>query len=457
MDLVIKNGLVVSSTETLKADIYILDGKINQIVSTETEKPKIKAKEEINADGMLIMPGGVDVHTHLDMPFMGTFSTDDFNTGSIAAAYGGTTSLIDYIIPQIGQSLSESINIWHQKAKNKSIIDYSFHMAIIPPIDKAIAELAELKRQGITSIKCFLAYKNTLMIDDKSLIMLMQEAKKQGILVCIHAEDGESIEALTKKHLQEQKTAPIYHALSRPSDLEEKAVEKVLEFAKQVNIPIYFVHLSTKDAFMHIEKARTLGQKVYTETCPQYLTLTQDEYLKPGFEGAKYVMSPPLREKQHKNYLLNSLNESIDVIATDHCPFNFTKEKQSGINDFTKIPNGAPGIETRMSLMFNEMVIKKGLSLNKFVELNCTKPAQIFGLKNKGDIKTGMDADIVIWNPLTKWEINVKELHQNVDYTPFENYTVTGKPVTVILRGNIIIRNGDLVENSCYGEFVKRT
>ena len=455
MDLIIKNGTVISSKETKTADIYIKNGKITDIIKNKIDYFSENCRI-IDASSKLVMPGGVDVHTHLDMPFMGTKSVDDFETGTIAAAYGGTTSIIDYVMPQKNQSLIEALDIWHGKAKNKAVIDYGFHMAIVPPIEKALKELPELAKQGITSIKCFLAYKNSLMISDSDLFRLFQEAKKTGVLVCIHAENGEVIDLLTKQNLQKNKIKPIYHALSSPAILEGESAARVLKLAKITDIPVYFVHLSTKDALKEIKTARKNGQKVFAETCPQYLFLSQENYLKPDFEGAKYVMSPPLREFSHQKYLLNAIEKNeIDVIATDHCPFNFNKEKQMGKDDFTKIPNGIPGIETRLPLIFSEMVIKESISLNKFVELNCTNPAKIFGMPNKGDIVVGMDADIAIWDPDIKWTIKAENLHQNVDYTPFEGFEIQGKPITVISRGNIIIENQELKAKAGQGQFLK--
>ncbi|MFH0702827.1 MAG: dihydropyrimidinase [bacterium] len=462
MDLIIKNGTVISSKKTIQADICIKDGKITNIIPNNIKKNLVScikngSVKEIDASNKLVMPGGVDVHTHLDMPFMGTFSNDDFETGTIAAAYGGNTSIIDYIIPQQDQSLIEALSIWHKKAENKAVIDYGFHVAIVPPVEKAINELSEMVNQGVTSIKCFLAYKNFLMISDGDLFRLFQEAKKLGILVCIHAENGEIIDLLANQYLQESKIKPIYHALSRPAILEGEAVQRVLKLAELADVPVYFAHLSTKDALREIKRARKKHRIVYAETCPQYLFLTQDKYSEPGFKGAKYVMSPPLREKKHTKYLLKALKKNeIDVIATDHCPFNFSKEKQLGKDDFTKIPNGIPGIETRLPLMFQEMVTERKLSLNEFVEINCTKPAKIFKMPNKGDIEVGMDADIVIWDTDLKWTIKARDLHQNVDYTPFENCKITGKPITVILRGNIIIENNELKAKPGQGKFLKR-
>lgn len=458
MELVIKNGNIVTSQETKKADIYINNGiisaispHINHVIGNDRNIP------EIDAAGKFVLPGGVDVHTHLDMPFMGAFSTDDFYTGTVAAAFGGTTSIIDYIIPQQNQSLTDAINVWHEKAQNKAVIDYGFHLAVVPPVDNLLSELPLLAEQGITSVKCFLAYKNALMLDDASLFRLLQEATKNQILVCVHAENGEVIDVLTKQFLSEGKTEPIYHALSRPAVLEGEAAGRVLKLAKLADTPVYFVHLSSKDALKEIKRARKDNQKVFAETCPQYFLLGQEKYLEQDFNGAKYVMSPPLREPEHLNAMLRAiLRNRIDVIATDHCPFNFNKEKQLGRSDFTKIPNGIPGIETRMPLLFSELVINKKMSINKFVDITCTKPAQIFGMKSKGDIKTGMDADIAIWDTNFKWSISAKELHQNVDYSPFEDFAVTGKPVTVLSRGNIIIENNELKTQDRNGKFISR-
>ena len=458
MELIIKNGNIVTSQETKQADIYIKNGKISAIASDLSLVTGVERNiPEIDATGKFVLPGGVDVHTHLDMPFMGTYSTDDFYSGTVAAAFGGTTSIIDYIIPEKSQPLIDAINIWHEKAKKKAVIDYGFHLAIVPPVENLLKELPTLAEQGITSIKCFLAYKNSLMLDDGSLFKLLQETSKNKILVCIHAENGEVIDVLTKQYLEEGKTDPIYHALSRPAILEGEAVTRVLKLAKLAEAPVYFVHLSTKDALKEIKKAQKNHQKVFAETCPQYFLLPQNKYLEPDFNGAKYVMSPPLREPEHLEAVFKAIKRNrIDVLATDHCPFNFYKEKQLGRQDFTKIPNGIPGIETRMPLLFSEMVVKNNISINKFVEITCTKPAQIFGMRTKGDLKPGMDADIAIWDKDFKWTISSKDLHQNVDYTPFENYTVTGKPVSVLSRGTIIIENNELKAQPGDGQFLSR-
>ena len=459
MNLLIKNGTVVTSREVKQADILIRQGKIDSLLNSFPRGAYDEglADKVIDAANMLVMPGGVDAHTHLDMPFMGTHSSDDFKTGTVAAAMGGTTSIIDYVIPQKGESLKEAVDKWHKKAAGKAVIDYSFHVAVVPPVDKILQDFKYLVKSGITSIKCFLAYKDSLMISDTDLFKLLAEAKKHKILVNIHAENGEIIDFLTKKHLKEGKTEPIYHANSRPSALEDEAVSRVIKIAQITKTPIYFAHLSSKGAVKEIKRAKKNGQKVFAETCPQYLILSEQKYLTDNFEGAKYVMSPPLRKFKHCHYLKKSVKAGIiDVIATDHCPFNFDGQKTMGLKDFTKIPNGIPGIETRMPLMFNEMIVKMGINLSKFVELNCANPAKIFGLETKGDIEPGKDADIVIWNPDFIWKIKQEILHERVDYTPYEDCSITGKLVAVISRGEIIAENGEFKAESARGKFIYR-
>lgn len=453
MNLIINNGLIATSEDLFYGNILIENGKIAKI-STEQLSNDYNYKV-IDAEKNIVMPGGVDVHTHLDMPFMGSFSTDDFYTGTVAAAYGGTTSIIDYVIPQKNQSFKDAYLTWQQKSVNKAVIDYGFHMAIVPPVD--FEDFKSIKKLGISSVKCFLAYKNSLMIDDNNLHKLMAACKEHNILLCVHAEDGNNIEELTNKYLNQNKTEPIYHALSRPSELEGKAVNKVLNIAKQTTTNVYFVHLSTKYAIDEINSHKNFIFNIYTETCPQYLIYSQDMYLKNNFEGAKFVMSPPLREKEHKDYLINSIKSGdIDVVATDHCPFNFYKEKQCGRNDFTKIPNGIPGIEIRMPLMYTKLVNEKIININKFVQIFCTNPAKIFGLKNKGDIKVGLDADICIWNTNINKKITKSMLHENVDYSPYEDEKISAIPITTISRGEVIVENFNLTANAGRGKYIFR-
>ncbi|MEI7475153.1 MAG: dihydropyrimidinase [bacterium] len=456
MDILIKNGTIVTSEEVFKGNLLIKDKIIEKISKEELEVSK--DVHVIDAKNKLILPGGIDAHTHLDMPFMGAFSTDDFYSGTVAAAFGGTTSIIDYIIPKIDQSLNEAYSIWKQKAESKSVIDYGFHMAIVPSVESAINQLAELKTLGISSIKCFLAYKNSLMLNDEELEKLFEAATQNNLLVCIHAENGEEIHNLVNKYINENKTAPIYHALSRPPELECEAVQKVLNTASLKGSDVYFVHLSTKSAIEEIQKYKNSEINAYAETCPQYLMYSQEKYEEENFGGAKYVMSPPLRESFNKDYLLQaSLGNQIDVIATDHCPFNFKKEKQKGINDFSKIPNGVPGIETRLPLMFSKLVKENRMPLTQFVRLNFTNPAKIFKIKNKGDIKIGYDADICIWDADFKWTITKEKLHENVDYTIYEGEEITGKPIIVISKGEIIIENNSFKGNAGNGQYLFRS
>ncbi len=456
MDLIIRNGTIISSKEGKQADLYIKNGKIDSIKECESYK-EVPGAKVIDAANMLVMPGGVDVHTHLQMPFMGTHSTDDFRTGTIAAAMGGTTSIVDYVIPKRRESLKRALQNWHKKAKGKAIIDYGFHMALVPPVDRPVNEFEFLVESGVTSIKCFMAYKNSLMLSDTDLYRILAKAGEHNILTCIHAENGELIDYLTKDLLKQGKREPIFHAYSRPPGIEDESVSRVIKISKMTKSPVYFVHLSSKGGIKEIKRAKGNKQAVFAETCPQYTVLSEHRYFAKDFEGAKYVMSPPLRKYKHCSYIKKSIKDGvIDVIATDHCPFNFNKEKRRGLKDFTKIPNGMPGIETRMAVMFNEMVVKMGLDACKFVELNCTNPAKIFGLNQKGDIKPGLDADIAIWNPDLIWKIKHENLHENVDYTPFEDYVVTGKPVSVISRGEIIVENGKLTAEPGRGVYISR-
>jgi dihydropyrimidinase len=453
MELLIKNGTVVTAQETQKADLHIKNGKVIKIAP----QIDIDGIKTIDASDKFVLPGGIDVHTHLDMPFMGAFSTDDFYTGTVAAAFGGTTSIIDYVIPQKNQSISEALNLWHGKAKDKAVIDYGFHLAVVPPIDKLLSELPLLSERGITSVKCFMAYKNALMLENDSLQKLLEAAAKYKILVCIHAESGDVIDVLTKKLISDGKTEPIFHAISRLPVLEGDSARQVLKLANISKTPVYFVHLSTENALNEIKKAKSAGQKVFSETCPQYFLLNQDRYFEPDFAGAKYVMSPPLREQKHLSAIIQAIEEDrIDTIATDHCPFNFNKEKQMGKMDFSKIPNGIPCIENRLQLCFHELVTKNKISINKFVELTSSKPAEIFGMTTKGDLKEGFDADIAIWDTEYAWTIKAENLHHNVDYSPFEGFCGKGKPITIISKGKIIVENNELKAKACEGKFIKR-
>lgn len=454
MDCKIVNGTVVTATDTYRADVGIAKGKIIQIA----KKVKEPAAEVVDAKGKYVIPGGIDIHTHLDMPFGGTVSNDDFETGTIAAAFGGTTTIVDFAIQGKGMTLKRTLNTWMKKAKGKAVIDYGFHVAICHLTDKILAEIPEIVAQGITSFKCFLAYKGALMIDDGTLYKVLQKSKEAGALVMIHAENGDILDVLINKYLNEGKTAPKYHALSRPPEAEGEATGRGISIAQMAEAPIYIVHLSCKEALDKVKEARDAGFPAFAETCPQYLLRSYQNYLEPGFKGAKYVMSPPLRDKSNWNVLWKGLaTNDLQVVSTDHCPFNFKGQKDMGKHSFAAIPNGAPGIEHRLMLMFHEGVNKKRIGLNRFVELVSTAPAKMFGLfPQKGAVAVGSDADLVIFDPKAPFEIKAKTQHQNVDYTPYEGFKGKGMPKTVFSNGRIIILDGKFKGQAGTGRYLKR-
>ncbi|MFH1228414.1 MAG: dihydropyrimidinase [Planctomycetota bacterium] len=454
MDIKIRNGMVITSTKTFKADIGIDKGKVTKI------SPQIKeeAVQEIDASGKYVIPGGVDVHTHFDMPFGGTVTADNFYTGTVAAACGGTTTVIDFALQQKSHSLKEAVEIWHGKAKDKAVIDYSFHIAITEINNKTMDELSELMKSGITSVKMFMAYKDSLMVDDATIYAIMAINKKLGLLTMLHCENGAVIDFLQKEFLANGKTRPIYHALSHPPELEDEAVNRAIILARMAEAPIYIVHLSSIGALEEVKLARLNKQPVFAETCPHYLSLTFDKYKTKDFESAKFVMSPPLRPKNHIPALWKGIEGGhIQAVSSDHCSFNFGYQKELGSEDFTKIPNGVPGVETRLSILYNEGVVAKRISLNKMVDIFATAPARIFGLyPEKGDIIMNCDADIVIFDPNRRFSRKAHKLHHNVDYTPFEGYRGQGAVSNVIFKGKIIVKDKSFIGNKGDGVFVPR-
>src|SRR5512138_2833318 len=395
--LLIRNGIVITATDLYEGDVFVDGDKITAIGSSL----QMNADRIIDPKRKYVLPGGIDVHTHLDMPFGGTTSVDDFESGTIAAAHGGTTSVVDFAIQYRGQTLRHALDTWMKKADGRAAIDYGFHMIVTELTDAVEEEMDVLVREGVTSFKLFMAYPGVFMLDDASIFRALLRTGENGGTICMHAENGGVIDVLVKRALAEGRTAPKYHALTRPARAEAEATHRAIALAEIAGVPIYIVHLSAAEALEMVTEARDRGLPAYAETCPQYLFLSYDNYEEPGFDGAKYVMSPPLRDKDKQDLLWRGLAfNDLQAISTDHCPFCMKEQKTLGRNDFSKIPNGAPGIETRMSLVYNGGVRTGRISLNRFVELTSTSPAKIFGLfPRKGTIAPGSDADIVIFDP----------------------------------------------------------
>jgi dihydropyrimidinase len=455
-DTIITNGRVVTATDTYESDVAIRDGKIAAIAQ---EIPRDNAAKVIDAAGKFVFPGGIDVHTHLDMPFGGTTSADDFESGTRAAAFGGTTTLIDFAIQYKGQTLRTALDTWMRKAEGKAVSDYSFHCIITDLGSAQLDEMNALVREGVTSFKLFMAYPGVFMLDDATIFRALRATGKNGGLVCMHAENGGAIDVIVQQALADGKKAPKYHALTRPTTAEAEATARAIALAEMAGSPVYIVHMSCNDALEKVREARDRGLPVYGETCPQYLYLSIENFDAPGFEGAKYVFTPPLREKWHQEKLWNGLKrDHLQVVSTDHCPFCFKEQKELGRDDFTKIPNGGPGIEHRMSLIYSGGVAAGRFSVNRFVELVATTPAKLFGLyPRKGTIAVGSDADLVIFDPQRKHTISAKTHHMRVDYSMFEGIEVTGMPQTVLSRGRVLVDGNKFLGRAGSGQFLRRS
>ncbi len=455
MTVLIKGGTVVTAADQYTGDVFIDGEKVAVIGSALT----MAADRVIDATGKYVLPGGIDVHTHLDMPFGGTTSADDFESGTIAAAHGGTTTVVDFAIQYKGQTLHHAWETWMKKADGKAAIDYGFHMIITELSDQVEQEMDALVGEGVTSFKLFMAYPGVFMLDDASIFRALLRTGKNGGTICMHAENGGVIDVLVKRALAEGRTAPKYHALTRPARAEAEATHRAIALAEIADVPVYIVHLSAAEALEMVTEARDRGLPAYAETCPQYLFLSDDNYEEPGFEGAKYVMSPPLRPKETQARLWRGLaSDDLQVVSTDHCPFCMKEQKSLGQDDFSKIPNGAPGIETRMSLVYDGGVRAGRISLNRFVELTSTAPAKIFGLfPRKGTIAPGSDADIVVFDPRQEMTLSARTLHMRVDYNPYEGRRVTGVPETVLSRGRVVIDNGRFTGRAGAGSFLRRS
>jgi dihydropyrimidinase len=453
MSILIKNGRIITAADDYIADMYIVG---ETIVAIGQNLP-YDADELIDASGMLVIPGGIDPHVHLDMPFMGTYSSDNYETGTRAALFGGTTMVIDFILQTQGKSLNAALMEWQGRSEGNAVGDYSFHMAVTDFNDETRKEIRSMIHDhGITSFKTFMAYKGALMIDDRQMIALMEEVKTHGGLINVHATNGDMIDYLVMKHRQEGKLSPLYHYLSQPEVTEAEASARFTDMANYTGCPGYIVHLTCEGALNAVRDATKRNQHVFVETCIQYLLLDASLYEK-NFEGAKWVMSPPLREKKDQASLWAGINQGIvNVVATDHCPFMW-EQKLIGEHDFSLIPNGHPAIEHRMELLFSEGVNKGKISLNKYVEVTSTNAAKIFGVyPQKGTIAIGSDADIVILDPKEKHEISVNSHHMNVDYSAYEGWKLTGRIKTVLLRGRIAISDNECKVPKGYGRFIRR-
>lgn len=456
MKTLIRGGTVVTATDLYRGDVLV-DGETIHSVGTALD---VQADRTIDATGKLVIPGGIDVHTHLDMPFGGTKSVDDFETGTIAAAFGGTTCLVDFAIQEQGGTLRQAWETWMGKAEGRAAIDYGFHLIMREYTEALGAEMGDMVDEGVTSFKLFMAYPGVFYMDDGSIFRAMQRSGEIGATICMHAENGLVIDALVEQALKRGNTEPRYHALTRPAKAEAEATHRAIAIAEMADVPVYIVHLSAAEALAEVTAARARGVQAFAETCPQYLFLSYDNYEEPGFEGAKYVMSPPLRAAEKRDELWRGLRGGdLQAISTDHCPFcmNDNEGKLLGKDDFSKIPNGAPGIETRMSLTYDGGVAAGRISLNRWVELTSTSPAKLFGLfPKKGTIAPGSDADIVIFDPEAETTLSHKTLHMNVDYNPYEGRRVRGVSETVLSRGEVIIENGSFTGRAGRGQYLKR-
>ncbi len=458
MSLLIKNGRIITATEDFTGDIFIEGETVSAMGKDLPGRMAIPDDTGIiDASGLLVIPGGIDPHVHLDMPFMGTFSSDTHETGTRAALFGGTTTVIDFVLQTQGHSLKEALTQWQGRANGTAVGDYGFHMAVTDFNERTRPEIKEMiEKEGISSFKTFMAYKGALMIDDRQMTGLMQEVRKQGGLVTVHATNGDMIDYLVAKHRTEGHRAPLYHYLSQPEVTEAEASARFADMANYTGCPGYIVHLTCEGALNAVREATRRNQQIFVETCIQYLLLDASLY-EQDFEGAKWVMSPPLREKKDQATLWAGINQGlVNVVATDHCPFKW-EQKLMGKDDFSKIPNGHPAIENRLELLYSEGVHKGRISLNKFVEVACTNPAKIFGMfPRKGTIAPGSDADIVLFDPNRKHALSASTHHMNVDYSAYEGWELTGKVQTVLLRGKVAIEKNRCLVEKGYGNFIRR-
>jgi dihydropyrimidinase len=456
MSILITGGTVVTSEGTQEADVLI-DGEQIAALFTPDASADVSVDEVIDATDMYVIPGGIDAHTHMEMPFGGTFSVDTFETGTRAAAWGGTTTIIDFAVQAKGTSLLATLDKWHSKAGGNCAIDYGFHMIVSDVNETTLKEMDACIEAGVTSFKMFMAYPGVFYATDGEILLAMQQARRNGATIMMHAENGIAIDQLVAQALAAGRSDPIHHGLTRPPELEGEATSRAITLAKVAGCPLYIVHLSAAHALEAVARARGNGQNVFAETCPQYLYLSLDDLARPDFEGAKFVCSPPLRTREHSAALWQGLRTNdLSVVSTDHCPFCYKEQKELGRGDFAKIPNGIPGVEHRMDLLY-QGVVSEEITLQRWVEICSTTPARMFGLyPRKGVIAAGADADIVIYDPAARQTLSVATHHMNVDYSAYEGMEITGKVAVTISRGRVIVAEDEYRGSAGHGRFLSR-
>ncbi len=452
MRTLIKGGTVVNADATTRADVLV-DGERIALIGETLE---VQADRTIDASGKWVIPGAVDAHTHMELPFGGTFAKDTFETGTRAAAFGGTTTIVDFAVQSKGGSLREGLETWMAKAEGNACIDYAFHMIVSDVRDDVLAEMDRLVSEGITSFKLFTAYPGVFFSDDAAIFRAMQQTAKNGGLIMIHAENGLAIDVVAGQNAEAGNTDPYYHGVSRSPVLEGEATNRVIRLAEVAGVPVYIVHLSASQALDEVRQARDAGLPAYAETCPQYLFLTLDD-MKNGFEGAKFVCSPPLRPAEHADELWKGLaKDDLQIVSTDHCPFDFHGQKELGRGDFRLVPNGLPGVEDRVDLLHSGGVVGGHLTPNRWVEVISTAPARMFGLDSKGAVAVGKDADIVVYDPTARRTISASTHHMDVDYSCYEGWEVTGRADVVLSRGKVIVDGDEWLGATGDGRFLKR-
>jgi dihydropyrimidinase len=455
MSILIRGGRIVTAADDFVADVFV-EGERVALIGAGLD---VAADRTIDATGKYLLPGCIDPHTHLDMPFGGTVTIDDFESGQGSAACGGTTCHVDFCIQGQGQTFAQALEGWHAKANGKTLIDYGFHIAITDlASEERLEELATLPEQGITSYKLFMAYKNVLQVDDETLFRAMQVAAASGALVMVHAENGDAIDVLVREALSQGHTEPIHHALTRPPELEGEATNRAIQLARIARAPLYVVHVTCREAVEPIRRARDQGWDVWGESCTQYFFRSIADLAQPGFEGAKYVYSPPARDAANHAVLWDAVRtDALSVISTDHCAFLWDGQKTLGKDDFTKIPNGGPGLEDRLKMIHHFGVRERRISLNRMVDLLATQPAKLFGLyPRKGTVAVGADADLVVFDPERRQTISASSHHSKCDYSLYEGTEVVGAPEIVLLRGSVLVEDGELVAAPGSGRFVPR-